>query len=156
MAAGEPDSRRNDFDRYLAANLAGWREGGFELLDFRVEESSIVMIRPLDDISVLKQQILEEMKYRAPLDLTVEVADRFRELGGLFRVFGSAEKEKGHMAGIEARMEELRERNKKIRQMGQRQKQLKETMQRKKAAWPDWRKNMPVATTRSWRKRLRL
>ncbi|TJY40924.1 hypothetical protein E5161_14505 [Cohnella pontilimi] len=34
--------------------------------------------RPLADHEVLRRQVLEEMKYKAPIDLTLEIADRFR------------------------------------------------------------------------------
>lgn len=133
VASAVEDSRKKDFDRYLKANLSGAPAGGFTLLDFRLEESGIVMIRPLDDNNVLKQQILEEMKYRAPLDLTKEVAGRFKELGELFNVFGRAEKEKNSIAGIESKLDELKARNRSIRQLGERRKKLREEIQRKKS-----------------------
>ncbi|MCL5058286.1 MAG: pilus assembly protein TadG-related protein [Actinobacteria bacterium] len=133
MSTGPVEGRKQEFNRYLAANLAGAPAGSFSLLDFRLEDSSIIVIRPLEDTAVLQQQILEEMKYRAPVDLAVEVAGRFRELGGLFGVFGMAEKEKKNIESIDAGMRDIKEGNRKIRQLSDRRSKLREEIKRKES-----------------------
>ena len=132
MSTGGEEGRKNDFNRYLSANLAE-APAGFSLLDFRLEESSIMMIRPLEDTAVLQQQILEEMKYRAPVDLAVEVAGRFRELGGLFGVFGMAEKEKNNIESLDVRMKEIKEGSRRIRQLSDRRSKLREEIKKKES-----------------------
>lgn len=55
-------------------------EGAFPFLDVEWERTDAVESRPLADRGILKRQILEEMKYKAPIDLAIELAGRFGKL----------------------------------------------------------------------------
>ena len=52
----------------------------FNLLPLGLESSSLEMSRPLGDYAVFRHQINEEMKYKAPIDFTVELAGKFKPL----------------------------------------------------------------------------
>ncbi|RED54758.1 hypothetical protein [Cohnella lupini] len=54
--------------------------GALKFLDTRWEETGVTESRPLASHDVFNRQVLEEMKYKAPIDLTLEMAERF---GGL-------------------------------------------------------------------------
>src|SRR5690606_37211649 len=41
--------------------------------------------RPLADHEIFRRQVLEEMKYKAPIDLTLELAERFKGLDSAIR-----------------------------------------------------------------------
>ncbi len=47
-------------------------------LDAEWLEAGVIESRPLADHNVFRQQVLEEMKYKAPVDLALELAERFR------------------------------------------------------------------------------
>lgn len=52
----------------------------FSYLTFEWTESEVIESRPLADHEVFRRQVLEEMKIKAPIDLTLELANR---LGGV-------------------------------------------------------------------------
>jgi hypothetical protein len=69
--------------RILESNAAASGRGGaFKLLDIRVEDVRVQTEGMLGQHAILKRQILEEMKYKAPIDLSIEVAGKFRALSG--------------------------------------------------------------------------
>lgn len=55
--------------------------GSFPYLDVRWVDTGVTESRPLADHDVFRRQIAEEMKYKAPVDLALELADRFRGIG---------------------------------------------------------------------------
>ena len=57
----------------------------FRLLNPRVEDARVNAGVPLGRHDVLKRQILEEMKYKAPVDFAMELAARFRPLSGAMK-----------------------------------------------------------------------
>jgi len=70
------------FRASLEGNSALPGIGTFSFLDTRWEEAEVTESRPLASHDVFRRQILEEMKYKAPIDLALEVATRFRGLSG--------------------------------------------------------------------------
>lgn len=56
------------------------REDAFNLLPLRVDSSSLNWSRPLGSYDIFRRQIIEEMKYKAPVDFTLELAGKFRPL----------------------------------------------------------------------------
>jgi hypothetical protein len=66
-----------------APNQGG--EGAFTFLDTQWEETDVTESRPLANHDVFRRQILEEMKYKAPIDLTLEMAQRFRGMSGAIK-----------------------------------------------------------------------
>lgn len=69
------------FDEILKINLSK-PIGGINFTSFNIEEreSSITNDFELGNHSVIKQQILEEMKYKAPIDFTIDIIDQFSSL----------------------------------------------------------------------------
>ncbi|MFZ5645876.1 MAG: pilus assembly protein TadG-related protein [Bacillota bacterium] len=129
MTSSLEQERRKDFDRYLCLNLKESQE--FSLLDYHIEESSLILIRPLSDTAVLQQQILEEMKYRAPLDITEELFNRINDIGGFFGVFSKAEKEKENLKKVDDGLDDIKQSNKKIKELSEQRKLLKGKIQQK-------------------------
>ena len=79
------DLARDLFRRTVEGNLSRKEAGGFRFLDGRWENGDVTESRPLADHAVFRRQVAEEMKYRAPIDLTLEMAARFRGLHGAVR-----------------------------------------------------------------------
>lgn len=81
------------FQRAVGGSLlAGPRSGSalesdeaFRLLDPRLDEARVDAGTPLGRHDVLKRQILEEMKYKAPVDFAMELAAKFRPLSGAMK-----------------------------------------------------------------------
>ncbi|HUC91584.1 MAG TPA: hypothetical protein VMS09_06060 [Paenibacillus sp.] len=57
----------------------------FRLLDPRVEDARVNAGAPLGRHDVLRRQIMEEMKYKAPVDFAMELAAKFRPLSGAMK-----------------------------------------------------------------------
>ncbi|WP_239614772.1 hypothetical protein [Cohnella mopanensis] len=70
------------FRETVEGNTASQGEGAFTFLDTKWEATEVTESRPLATHEVFRRQILEEMKYKAPIDLTLEVASRFRGVSG--------------------------------------------------------------------------
>lgn len=56
------------------------REDAFNLLPVKLDTSSLVWSRPLGSYDIFRRQIVEEMKYKAPIDFTLELAGKFKPL----------------------------------------------------------------------------
>ncbi|MDI4647247.1 hypothetical protein [Cohnella hashimotonis] len=55
------------------------------LLDTAWRDGEAIVSRPLGFHAVFKRQVLEEMKYKAPIDLTLDLASRFKGLPALMK-----------------------------------------------------------------------
>lgn len=78
---------QNDGDaimqRVLEQRLGVRRESNdFVLLDTELESASLTFGYGLGNDDVFRRQIMEEMKYRAPIDFTFEVIGRFKGIAG--------------------------------------------------------------------------
>ncbi|UUZ94634.1 hypothetical protein LJK87_08965 [Paenibacillus sp. P25] len=82
-------------------------EGGFRFIDSRTEpaEERLTALYPLANHEVFKRQILEEMKYRAPMIYSLEIADKFKK-NGLAASLGQASRFTENAARIEKLLEE--------------------------------------------------
>lgn len=67
----------------LEGNAEAAGDGDFPYLDTRWESSGVTESRPLAGHGVFRRQVLEEMKYKAPIDLTIDLADRLRGMTGM-------------------------------------------------------------------------
>ena len=78
----DPSKANTEFEGYLKQNLGYSEEGqgptGF--LDYRLDYSKIDTSSPLYDRLVLKQEILDEMKYKAPIEIFARLIDAFRSI----------------------------------------------------------------------------
>lgn len=59
------------------------RSDAFNLVPFALESSSLQWSRPLGSYDVIGRQILEEMKYKAPVDFALELAGKFKPMSGV-------------------------------------------------------------------------
>ncbi|WP_449601573.1 hypothetical protein [Paenibacillus sp. Marseille-Q9583] len=59
------------------------RGDAFNLVPFALESSSLKWSRPLGSYDVVSRQILEEMKYKAPVDFALELAGKFKPMSGV-------------------------------------------------------------------------
>lgn len=65
--------------KILTDNLqTSGRGDEFNILPLALESSSIKWERPLGEYTVFRRQINEEMKYKAPIDFTLELAGKFK------------------------------------------------------------------------------
>ncbi|WP_411349341.1 hypothetical protein [Paenibacillus sp. WLX2291] len=55
------------------------------LIPLQVKDSSIALSRPLGKYDVFNQQVQEEMKYKAPIDFTVEVVEKMRSMSSIMK-----------------------------------------------------------------------
>ncbi|SDW45857.1 hypothetical protein [Paenibacillus sp. CF384] len=60
-------------------------EGGFKLLDGKTEASHVDSYEVLGLHQVFNRQVLEEMKYKAPIDFTLEVASKFAPMASAMK-----------------------------------------------------------------------
>lgn len=81
VRGGEPADRV--FADTLAGNAMPAETGRFPYLDTRWEGTEVTESRPIADHDILRRQVLEEMKYKAPIDLTIELASRLRGMSGM-------------------------------------------------------------------------
>lgn len=56
------------------------RSDSFPIVDLRLDESTVAMQRPLGKYEVFEQQIREQMKYRAPIDFSLDIINRFKPM----------------------------------------------------------------------------
>ena len=78
---GDPADRI--FADTLAGNAIPADSAPFPYLDMRWERTEITESRPIADHGVFRRQVLEEMKYKAPIDLTIELATRLRGMSSM-------------------------------------------------------------------------
>jgi len=73
------------FRTTLEGNSSGEDNEAFSFLDTRWGQAEVTESRPLAGHDVFRRQVLEEMKYKAPIDLAIEVASRFKGLSGTMK-----------------------------------------------------------------------
>ncbi len=56
------------------------RGDAFNLLPVKLDTSSLTWSRPIGSYDIFRRQIAEEMKYKAPIDFTLELAGKFKPL----------------------------------------------------------------------------
>ncbi|MFF2017598.1 hypothetical protein [Paenibacillus sp. NPDC058177] len=58
------------------------RADAFNLIQMGVESSTVEWSRPLGEYDIFRRQIVEEMKYKAPIDFALELGGKFKPLSG--------------------------------------------------------------------------
>ncbi|WP_418792178.1 hypothetical protein [Phosphitispora sp. TUW77] len=104
-----------DFEKYIAVNLPDISLDNFTLLDMRYEEGNIYLTRPVGRNEVLRQQILEAMKYKAPVEITRELIDKFRQVGEMARFFDVNNEKNKSCSIINEKLESIHENNRNIK-----------------------------------------
>ncbi len=101
---------RDQFEEALTCNLSiscgeEFYEGSSDLFGFRIEKVSVTPIYNLSENSVVKKQVLEYMKYRAPAELVEgfmekllavkdvgKMSEAYKQKVGIDKLFGSMDK----------------------------------------------------------------
>lgn len=85
FAAGESDPTQL-LDTALNENF-NYTENtdSFKLIPMKAANTSIQLSRPLGSYDVFNHQIQEEMKYKAPIDFTIEIVDKFKGMSGVLK-----------------------------------------------------------------------
>ncbi|GAB4263361.1 pilus assembly protein TadG-related protein [Thermincola ferriacetica] len=96
-----------DFAKYVKANLTSSAGQNFNLLDYRYEGSQADVNNSLAEEAVLKQQILEDMKYRAPIELGQFITDKIRVIGKMFNFFQAKNQERKSLDTIKKKSREI-------------------------------------------------
>lgn len=102
-----------DFAHYIKANLSRARGQQTSLLDSRLETSRFYPVRTLRND--LQQQILEDMKYQAPLNLTRDLLDKFRAVGKLGKLYEEENEKRKSLSKINDKMRNIQDSNKVIK-----------------------------------------
>ncbi|XEC93843.1 hypothetical protein AB6A23_21200 [Paenibacillus tarimensis] len=68
------------FGRVLEGSLRSGESKSFRLLDVRIESGHVNHAQLLGQLPVFRRQVLEEMKYKAPIDFTMEIVNKFKPL----------------------------------------------------------------------------
>lgn len=102
----EPGAKE-EFAGYLTGNLNIYPEDF--ILAVRYENSNIKMAPSLEQREILKGQILEDMKYKGPVDFFLKLADCFRKISGLTVFFENSNDMRRSVALINRFMAELNE-----------------------------------------------
>lgn len=71
------------FAKVLEGNQAADGSGGVDLIASRIESAVIQTASVLGNHEVFARQVLEDMKYKAPIDFTLEVVAKFKPLSGV-------------------------------------------------------------------------
>lgn len=61
------------------------RSDDLPILKARLDSSSVELLRPLGIYSVFESQIREEMKYKAPIDFTIDIVNRFKPISQVMK-----------------------------------------------------------------------
>ncbi|MEK0316589.1 hypothetical protein [Cohnella sp. 56] len=69
----------------LAGHAEPQDSEALRLLDTSWSETEVLESRPLGMYDIFKRQVLEEMKYKAPIDLTLDLASRFKGLPAVMK-----------------------------------------------------------------------
>lgn len=81
VRGGEPADQV--FADTVNGNTAVAGSNAFPYLDTSWSQTEVTESRPIADHEVFRRQVLEEMKYKAPIDLSIELASRLRGMSGM-------------------------------------------------------------------------
>ncbi|MDQ0060962.1 TadE/TadG family type IV pilus assembly protein [Paenibacillus harenae] len=73
------------FEQVVSANTeekSGAGSSGFSIVDGKLETSELLMADVLGSHDIFVRQVLEEMKYKAPIDFTLELVAKFAPMAG--------------------------------------------------------------------------
>ncbi|MBB6730971.1 hypothetical protein [Cohnella zeiphila] len=79
------DSADDIFNQVLQGNSEPEGDGTFRLLDMKWSDTGVMESRPLASHDVFRRQVTEEMKIKAPVDLTLELLSKFKGLTSVIK-----------------------------------------------------------------------
>lgn len=117
FGTGRRDFNR-DFGKYMLANLSASRQQDFNLLDIRYETGNIILFYPVSNNEVVKRQILETMKYKAPVEIGRDLVNKFMQLRNAAAFFEQSNENRKSLNAINEKTKSLHENNQNIRKYG--------------------------------------
>lgn len=105
---------QGEFRKYIELNLDSFSSKNFKLLNCNYENSQLVLSQPLDNLTALKRQVLEEMKYSAPIEISRDLIDKFRAAGSLAGFFGEQNQRRKTVKSVTAKIGDIGEINDRI------------------------------------------
>jgi len=127
FATNKPN-RQAELDRYVKANLSLAAGQRFDLLSFRYEGSELLLGRPIADPPVLKQQILEEMKYAAPIGMAQDLLDKFKMIRGTADSFKTLNQSRKQVRSINDDIKRVGEINRDLKNNREKMARAKESL----------------------------
>lgn len=107
---------QGEFRKYIKANLGSSTETNFELIGCQYESSEMALSRPINNLATLKSQVLEDMKYSAPIDISRDLIDKFKAVGSLAQFFGEQNQKRKIIKSANSKIGDIGEINNKIRE----------------------------------------
>ncbi len=107
-----------DFNKYMLANLSVSQQQDLNLLDIRYVAGNIIVFRPISSNEVVKQQILETMKYKAPVEIGRELINKFMQLRNAAAFFDQSNENRKSFNRINEKTKTLHENNQNIKEYG--------------------------------------
>lgn len=107
---------QGEFQKYVKLNLGSPGKKNFKLLDWQYENSELVLSQPIDNLTTLKQQVLEDMKYSAPIEISKELIDKFKAIASLTDFFGEQNQKQKIIKSANSKIGDISEINSKIRE----------------------------------------
>ncbi|MHB9094695.1 MAG: pilus assembly protein TadG-related protein [Eubacteriales bacterium] len=104
-----------EFQKYVLGNLSTSVGQNFNLFDYKYEETTLVLNQPLRDINSLRRQILEDMKYTAPLEISRDLIDKFKAVGNMASAFGDQDQGRKTVKGINNKIRDISKINETIK-----------------------------------------
>lgn len=119
-----------DFAKYIQANFTRSGSQNFNLFDYRYEGSSLFLNQPLKNTEVLKQQILEDTKYFAPIEITRDLLEKFKSIGGMANFFNNQTNKTKDVKNINNKIKDISDINRTMKTKRERLKDEKSSLKK--------------------------
>ncbi|PKM44969.1 MAG: hypothetical protein CVV03_07315 [Firmicutes bacterium HGW-Firmicutes-8] len=129
FAVDQSDYSR-DFEKYLQANFITSGSQNFNLFDYRYERGALFLNQPLKNTEVLKQQILEDTKYSAPIEITRDLLEKFKSIGGMANFFNDQTNKTKDVKNINNKIKDISDINRTMKTKRERLKNEKSSLKK--------------------------
>ena len=116
---------QGEFRKYIKVNLGSSAENNFNILGCQYENSELVLSQPIGNLETLKNQVLEDTKYSAPIDISRDLIQKFKAIGNLTQFFGEQNENRNIVKSANAKIGDIGENNIKIKEKKSKLKQDK-------------------------------
>lgn len=128
FGTGERDFGK-EFKTYVEANLSYDRQQNFTLLNLKYESTQLELLHPVSDKEVLKQQILETVKYKAPVDMGRDLIEKFMQIRNAAGFFVQSNEIRDSFSKIDNSIEGIHQSNQKIQEAKRQTERIKDEQQ---------------------------
>lgn len=110
-----PGDHERSFQNYVIANLFKSPGQNFDMFDYKYESSALYLTQPLSDTGTLKRQILDDMKYTAPLEISKDLIEKFKSVGTMAGVVNGQNEKRKRAKNINNKINDISEINRRIK-----------------------------------------